>query len=126
LEKAAAYTGKLIQFMEREKPFKKAELMLPELAASLSISPNHLSQILNDNLGQSFFDFINAYRVKEAQQALLDPSKQHLTILAIAYEVGFNSKSTFNTVFKKHTQMTPSQYKKRFERTRLGDSSLLN
>jgi AraC-like DNA-binding protein len=125
-EKAEEYVGRLVQFMEKEKPFKNAELTLAELAAGLSVSPNHLSQIINDALGQSFFDFVNAYRVKEAQKALHDPSNRNLTILAIAYEAGFNSKSTFNTAFKKHTRMTPSQFKRRFDHTRSDDSSTLN
>jgi len=125
-ERAEEYVEKLIQFMEKEKPFKNAELTLPELAARLAFSPNHLSQIINDNLGQSFFDFVNAYRVKEAQKALHDPSNRNLTILAIAYDAGFNSKSTFNTVFKKHARMTPSQFKKRFDHTRSDDSPDLN
>jgi AraC-like DNA-binding protein len=121
-EKAAEYAAKLMHCMETAKPFKNAELTLQELAAELSIPPNHLSQVINDKLGQNFFDFINSYRVKEAQQALRNPVKQHLTILAIAYDVGFNSKSAFNAVFKKHTDMTPSQFKKTSKPSRQDDS----
>jgi AraC-like DNA-binding protein len=122
-EKAEEHSAKLIHCMETAKPFKNAELTLQELAAQLSIPPNHLSQVINDKLGQNFFDFINGYRVKEAQQALRDPAKQHLTILAIAYEAGFNSKSAFNAAFKKHTDMTPSQFKKTSQPARQDDFS---
>lgn len=111
-ELAEGYLTKLQHLMETAKPFKNAELTLPELAASLDISPNHLSQIINDKFGQNFFDFINSFRVKEAEQALRAPSNIHLTILAIAYDAGFNSKSAFNSAFKKHAKMTPSQYRK--------------
>ena len=58
-----------------------------------------------------FFDFINEYRLDEVKQALTDPAKQHLKILAIAFDAGFNSKTSFNTIFKKHTGMTPSEYR---------------
>ncbi len=111
-EMADEYARKLLHCMETDQPFKNAELTLPELAAILSIPPNHLSQVINDKFGRNFFDFINSYRVKAAERALLDPSQRHLTILAIAYEAGFNSKSAFNAAFKKYTDMTPSQFKK--------------
>jgi AraC-like DNA-binding protein len=120
-EKAEAYTRELISRMEKDQPFKNAELTLQALAAKLALPPNHLSQIINDNLTQNFFDFVNCYRVKAAQNALLDPAYRHLTILAIAYEAGFNSKSAFNAAFKKHTGMTPSQFKKTSSRTRQDD-----
>ena len=63
-------------------------------------------------MNQNFFDFINGYRIKEAKRLLVDPKGELLTILAIAEEVGFNSKSSFNTAFKKITGMTPTEYKK--------------
>jgi len=111
-EVADKYARKLLHSMETDQPFKNADLTLPELAAILAIPPNHLSQVINDKFDRNFFDFINSYRIKEAQRALLDPGQQHLTILAIAYEAGFNSKSAFNAAFKKYTDMTPSQFKK--------------
>ena len=117
-EMADDYAAKLQQHMDAVKPFKNAELTLPELAAGLAISPNHLSQIINEKFGQNFFDFINGYRLKEAERALLDPDLGHLTILAIAYEAGFNSKSAFNVAFKKYAEMTPSQFRKLSHRTR--------
>jgi len=103
---------KLLKFMETEKPFIDSNLKLLSLAKSISISPHHLSQIINDKLNQNFFDFVNSYRVEEAKIMLLDPSNQHFTLLAIAYDVGFNSKSAFNASFKKHSGVTPSHFRK--------------
>jgi AraC-like DNA-binding protein len=98
--------------MQSKKVYLKNDLTLNDLAQSLSISPNHLSQVLNERLGQNFFDFVNAYRIEEIKKEFANPSKSHLTILAIALEAGFNSKAAFNVAFKKHTGVTPSEYKK--------------
>jgi len=96
--------------MASEKPYLKSDLRLAELADRLSVSTNLLSQLLNQQMETTFFDFINQYRVAEAQKRLTDPNYQHLTYLAIAYEVGFSNKASFNRIFKKHTGMTPSTF----------------
>jgi AraC-like DNA-binding protein len=106
------YLKKLLAYMETEKPYLQSNLTLHKLASALCITPHHLSQIINDKLNQNFFDFINQYRVKEAQKMLLHPQGQLLTILAISEEVGFNSKTAFNTAFKKLTSMTPTEFRK--------------
>lgn len=111
-EKAGLYQKRLIHLMESEKPFLDIDLTLSQLASRVGISPNHLSQVLNESLRQSFFDFVTTYRVEEAKKGILNPANKHLTILAIAYEAGFTSKSSFNSAFKKHTGMTPTQFKK--------------
>ncbi|HKP71491.1 MAG TPA: helix-turn-helix domain-containing protein [Pyrinomonadaceae bacterium] len=111
-ERAERYLQKLLRHMEAEKPYVDGELTLPKLAERLSIPAPHLSQVINERLGQNFFDFVNTYRVEEAKRRLLDPALSHYSVLAIAEEVGFNSKSSFNAVFKKHVQMTPSEYRK--------------
>ena len=110
-ERSARYLDKLVSFMETETPFTDGDLTLQKLAEKLSIPANHLSQTINERLGQSFSDFINSYRVEEAKRRLLDPACRHLSVLGIAEEVGFNSKSSFNSVFKKHTNMTPSEFR---------------
>ena len=71
-----------------------------------------MAQVVNEQLSQNFLDFVNRYRVDEAKRRLLDPSLKHLSILAIAEDVGFNSKSSFNAVFKKNTNLTPSEYRR--------------
>jgi AraC-like DNA-binding protein len=111
-ERAESYLKRLLQTMETEKPFLDGDLTLQKLAERLSIPVNHLSQIINEQQGQNFVDFVNAYRVKEAQRMLLDSSKKHYTVLAIAEEVGFNSKSAFNAAFKKHAHMTPTEFRR--------------
>lgn len=111
-EKAKTYLQQLQQTMQAEKLYRNSNLTLAELADNLSISQHNLSEVLNTRMQQNFFDFVNQYRVEEAKQALVDPAKQHLKILAIAFEVGFNSKTSFNTTFKKHTRQTPSEFRR--------------
>jgi AraC-like DNA-binding protein len=109
-EKAERFLHRLHQVMA-EKPYTDSELTLQKLAERLGISSHHLSQIINERLNQNFFDFVNAHRIEEAKRLLLDPRKKHFSILGVAEEVGFNSKSTFNAAFKKHTAMTPSEWR---------------
>ncbi|MFL6335655.1 MAG: helix-turn-helix domain-containing protein [Pyrinomonadaceae bacterium] len=111
-ERADAFLKRLLDLMESEKPYTDGELTLPKLAARLSVSTHHLSQVINERLGQSFNDFVNSQRVEEAKRKLSDPASGHYSLLAIAEEVGFNSKSAFNTAFKKQTGMTPSEFRK--------------
>jgi AraC-like DNA-binding protein len=102
----------LISYLEQEKPYTDPDLQLQNLADHLGIPSYQLSQIINTELRQNFYELINSLRIAEAKHRLIDPANQHITILAIAYDIGFNSKSTFNTAFKKYTKMTPSQFKK--------------
>ena len=111
-EREERYRNRLLQYMKDEKPFRDGELTVQKLADQLSIPSYYLSQTINGRMGQTFSDFINSYRVEEAKERLLDPSFEHLSILGIAIDVGFNSKSSFNAVFKKHTDMTPSEFRK--------------
>jgi AraC-like DNA-binding protein len=109
--RAERYLKKLLELMESEKLYTDCELSLQKVATRLSIAPHHLSQIINERLNQSFSDFINFYRVEEVKKNLLDPSKKHYSILALAEDSGFNSKSSFNSVFKKYTNSTPSEFR---------------
>lgn len=111
-ERAERHLKKLLHVMETEKPYMDGELTLSKLAERLSMPASHLSQTINERLKQSFSDFVNAYRVEEMKRRLLDPALSRYSILGIAEEVGFNSKSSFNAVFKKHTNMTPSEFRK--------------
>lgn len=110
--KAKEYLDQLLQFVEKEKPYLDNKLSLKDVADKLEISVNHLSQVINEQLKVSFFDFINKYRVEEFIFRLSLPESKQFTILAIAYDCGFNSKSGFNTIFKKMTGLTPSQFMK--------------
>jgi len=113
-EKADEYLTKLKIIMVHDKPYLESSLSLQKLADMIEITPQHLSQIINEKMNQNFFDFINCYRITEAKRLLIDPKGQLLTILAVAEEAGFNSKSSFNTAFKKITGMTPTEYKNSF------------
>lgn len=111
-ERSERYLRKLLDLMESEKPYTDGDLTIQKLAEKLAVPAQHLSQTINERLSQSFSEFINTYRVEEAKRQLLDLKKKHYSILAIAEEVGFNSKSSFNAVFKKHTNLTPSEFRK--------------
>lgn len=110
-EKAVQQLERLRSFMKQEKPYLESELTLTRLADRLDIPPHHLSQILNESLRQNFFDFVNSYRVEEAKRLLQDPKKSAYTVLAVAEEAGFNSKTAFNTAFKRLTGETPTEYR---------------
>lgn len=111
-ERSERYLKRLLHLMETEKPYMDGELTLQKLAFKLAIPAQHLSQTINERLKQTFTEFINTYRVEEAKRLLLDPAMKHYSVLAIAEEVGFNSKSSFNAVFKKQVNMTPSEFRK--------------
>jgi YesN/AraC family two-component response regulator len=98
--------------MEQEKCYREEDLSLQDLAEKLSIPSHHLSQVINEKLIKNYSDYVNTYRIEEAMEHLADSWQKRRKILSIAFEVGFNTKATFNYVFKKHTGMTPSQYRK--------------
>ena len=105
-------SNRLMHLMTTEKHFLNPQLELPELAARVGLSAHELSYLLNQGLKQNFFEFVNGFRVEHAKQLLLSDDHSHLNILGIAFESGFNSKTTFNTAFKKVTGLSPSQFKK--------------
>ncbi|MEM7550540.1 MAG: helix-turn-helix domain-containing protein [Bacteroidota bacterium] len=100
----------LDDFMEKEQPYLNPNLTLPELANQLSLSVHDLSEIVNQLYHKNFNDFINSYRVKEVKERMVDPANGHLSLLGIAIECGFNSKSTFNRVFKRSVGQSPTEY----------------
>ncbi|NET36520.1 MAG: helix-turn-helix domain-containing protein [Cyanothece sp. SIO1E1] len=102
----------VLDIMEKQKPYLNPELTLPELAQLSSMKTNELSHFLNESLGENFYSLVNRYRVEESKRLLSDPKYQHLSILGIAMEAGFNSKTAFNTNFKRITRQTPSAYRK--------------
>lgn len=106
---AQVLTDKLQKIILEEQLFKNPDLKLNELAKKINISGHQLSQLLNDNLGKSFAAYINEFRINEACELIAND--KGIKLEAIGYEVGFNSKSTFYTAFKKHKQTTPTLYK---------------
>lgn len=111
-EHAQQYFDKLVRYMGTERPYLEPDINLPTLAKRLMIPDHYLSQIINARLKQNFFDFINSHRIDEAKKKILNPEYSRVSFLQIAFDVGFNSKSAFNRAFKKHTGMTPSQFKR--------------
>ena len=101
----------LLAIMDREQPWRNPELTLSDLAARLDTTPHKLSEVLNAQLGRSFYDFVNSYRVREVQRRIRAGDARSLKMLALAMDAGFASKSTFNEAFKKHTSQTPSGYR---------------
>lgn len=104
--------ARLSEKMEGEKPYINNELNLKQLSEIVGISAHNLTEIINSYAGKNFYDFINTYRVEEVKKKIMAPGSENLTILALGLEAGFNSKSSFNSVFKKHTGMTPSEFKR--------------
>jgi TolB-like protein/AraC-like DNA-binding protein/Tfp pilus assembly protein PilF len=105
--------GKLKQLMTTDKPYLDPNLTLRSLSEKLQMSPNHLSQLLNEGFDKNFSEYINTYRLETFKEKAADASLGHLTILALAYESGFNSKTVFNTFFKRTVGMTPKEYWKK-------------
>jgi len=100
------------QLMKVDKIYLDENLNLKEFALHLKTDPNLISFILNNHLGSNFYDFVNRYRIEEVKEKLNDPASKHLTLLGIAFESGFNSKTTFNRVFKQATGITPTEFQK--------------
>jgi AraC-like DNA-binding protein len=101
----------LRSLMDTKAPWKDSELTLPQLAGQLGTTPHKLSEVLNSQVGQTFYDFVNGYRVREVQRRIQAGEARQLKMLALAMDAGFASKSTFNEVFKKHTSKTPSDFR---------------
>lgn len=104
--------SKILDVLKKEELFLNPELSLEQLSESIDVPKRRVSQVINERLGKSFFDLINTYRIERAKQILKTNTDTKLTVLEVLYEVGFNSKSSFNTQFKKQTGLTPSEFQK--------------
>jgi AraC-like DNA-binding protein len=102
---------RVLNVVEKEKIYQETELTLQDLAGKLQLPAYQVSLAINEGMRKNFYDLINSYRVEEAKRLLLDESSKNYTILSIGFEAGFNSKTTFNTVFKKFTGQTPTEYR---------------
>lgn len=117
-EIAAAYAKEARDLMDKEKLYRNPDLTLPMLAKKLKLSANTLSQVLNGYCGQTFYNFVNSYRLEEVASMMRDPEFDDKSVLELLLEAGFKSKSTFNPVFKKWTGKTPSEYRKEIQEKR--------
>jgi len=109
---AERYKLLLMERMEEERYYLDCDLTLPELANQVGLSPHQVSQIINEQLGQSFFSFVNNYRIQLAKRLMTEQETRNMPIVELALEVGFKSRSSFYSAFKKVAQMTPTQFKK--------------
>lgn len=112
-DKKAEILKKLNFEMETNKYFKNNLASLPDLAKIMGESKHHVSQVLNDKIGKSFYNLIAAYRIEEAKKIIKNDQDKNLTIEEIAEMVGYNSKSAFNNAFKSITSLTPSDFRKK-------------
>jgi len=104
---------KIDSTMRAQKPYLEPDLTLDMLAETLAMPAKDLSMVINRHFNHNFYEFINGYRIEEAKKRLADVQNKAKTITDIYLEVGFNSKSVFNTFFKKLVGMTPSEYRQR-------------
>ena len=109
-KEALAIKERLLDFMDREKPYLDRELSIIDLSERIDVPRHFLTEVINRYLDRNFYMFINEYRVEEVKRRMEQPQFRNLTLLGLAYDSGFNSKSAFNTVFKKITGLTPSHY----------------
>lgn len=106
----ASIHKRLTELMGEEKLYKHPEISLSDVARKIPIHPNALSQVINKVEEKNFYDYINSLRVKEFQRIVLQPKSNQFTLLTLAFESGFNSKTSFNRNFKKVTNQTPSEF----------------
>ena len=108
----ASCIARLQQHMQDESPYLDPELSLRTLAKQLPLHPNQLSWLLNESIGKNFNEYINHYRIETFKKLSNDPKNKQITLIGLAYDSGFNSKTVFNTYFKKETGLTPKEYLK--------------
>jgi len=109
--KIKTIAGKIVALMEGEKLYQETELTLQQVSDKLGLHTYLVSQAINEGLKKNFYDLVNNYRVEEAKRLLLHPKNINFTVLSVGFEAGFNSKTTFNTVFKKFTGLTPTEFR---------------
>lgn len=116
-EASRSLLRQLAQIMETEKLYRDPDLNLESLATRLDSSKHHVSQVINEHLGTSFFEYVNQLRISEAIRLLAETRRRDLHVIEAAYKVGFNNKVSFNTAFKRATGMTPTEYRKHHGQT---------
>lgn len=114
-EGMAEEAGLIREYMTEHQPYTEADLTLAQLANALEMPPRRLSEVINKHFRQNFMDFINSHRINHAKELLKNPRDPKETIMEVMYDSGFNSKSSFNTIFKQKTGKTPSEYKRSAE-----------
>ncbi len=111
-EEAKAIANKLLEYMDKEKPYLREDLRIRGVADEIGVNLNYLSQTLNEVIQKNFYQFVNEYRVREVQNRLKNPDFKEHSLLRIALECGFNSKSSFNATFRRFTEISPKEFRK--------------
>ena len=104
--------SKLNRLMQEQKPFRDPEMNLIKLAEMMNLTPHQLSYLINHGFNENFFQYVNKFRVEMAKEMIAQGNMNNYSMLGIAFESGFNSKTAFNSTFKKITNQTPSEYRK--------------
>jgi AraC-like DNA-binding protein len=107
------YLQQIMRYLEIEKPYLDGDFSIEHMSKYLKIPKHHLTQTINECLNKNFYTIVNEFRVEEVKRLMFDEKYKNLTIIAVAYDSGFNSKASFNTIFKKSTGLTPSEYRKK-------------
>ncbi|MCK4747779.1 MAG: helix-turn-helix domain-containing protein, partial [Bacteroidales bacterium] len=113
---AQIYLQKLMEYMDKEKPYLDVDLTIHDISMALTIPRHYLTQVINGLMGKNFYTFINEYRIREVKNLLVDDEYSKYTLTSIAFDAGFSSKSSFNSIFKNSTGMTPSQFREAYLR----------
>ncbi|MEN8137970.1 MAG: helix-turn-helix domain-containing protein [Bacteroidota bacterium] len=111
-ETYSEYEEKIINYMKSEKPYLDSSFSIQKMSEKLSIQKFYITQVLNESLNKNFYTFVNEYRIEEVKNMIKSGDDNKYTLLSLAFDSGFNSKTSFNTTFKKYTGKTPSQYRK--------------
>jgi AraC-like DNA-binding protein len=112
-EEAVLYLEQLKLYMEERKAYLNPNMTIDQMAKDMGISRHHLTQVINEHFNKNFYGFVNHYRVEEVKRMITDKKYNHLSLSALGLEAGFKSKTTFNSNFKKETNLTPSEWKNR-------------
>jgi AraC-like DNA-binding protein len=112
-EKLNTLKAVLLEKMQAEKPYLDPELNLPSLARQMDLSVHEMSELINLGFGENFAQFVNRHRLEESKRLLLSEKHAHLSMVGIAFEAGFNSKTAFNTAFKKMVGVSPTEYREK-------------
>ncbi len=115
VEQSVQFAQLLEQLMNKEELYLNTNLNQEELARKLGIQPRQLSRLLKQQFSSSFSEYINTYRIQKVKDLMMNEQYRHWNLVAIAYEAGFNSKSTFNRIFKKHTGLTPKEFSQKHQ-----------
>lgn len=115
-EKIKEYTEKIEKGFVEDKWYLEPKLNLKSLAIKSNIPAHYISQIINQQFGKNFFDYVNCYRIEYLKKKLLDPTEIYIKIEGLAYMSGFNSKAAFQRAFKKHVGISPKEYRRKYEK----------